>query len=61
MARLGEQVTQAFVDRGLDPVTAAVVAATAVGIAQVSITRWREADNGVPLADLLRADLDARR
>lgn len=58
MARLGEQVTQGFVDRGLAPVTAAVVASAAVGVARVSISRWLEAEDDTPLADLLLADLD---
>jgi AcrR family transcriptional regulator len=53
MALLTDAVAAAFRARGVDDLSAAVVAQTAVGIVQVSLRRWIESDGETLLADLM--------
>jgi AcrR family transcriptional regulator len=57
MQRIGERLVAAFVERGADPLTAAVVAETGVALTRVGVARWLEADDDVPLAEHLRITL----
>jgi AcrR family transcriptional regulator len=58
MARVVDAIASAFRDRGVDDLTASVVAETAVGVVKVSLRRWLDADER-DLSDLLAESMDA--
>jgi AcrR family transcriptional regulator len=55
---LVDALAQAFRHRGLDDVTAAVVAETAVGLVKVSLGRWIESDGQEPLHSIMADSLN---
>jgi AcrR family transcriptional regulator len=58
MEQLVDALAQAFRHRGLDDVTAAVVAETAVGLVKVSLGRWIESDGQEPLHSIMADSLN---
>jgi AcrR family transcriptional regulator len=59
MERLVDAIAEAFRGRGVDDLTAAVTAETAVGVVKVALRRWVESDGREPLRTIL-ADALAR-
>jgi AcrR family transcriptional regulator len=59
MERLVDAIAEAFRERGVDDLTAAVTAETAVGVVKVALRRWIESDGREPLRPIL-ADALAR-
>ena len=59
MEAVVDSVTTAFRARGVDPLTASVVAETAVGLVKVSLRRWLTTQPEQPLRELLHASLEA--
>ncbi|MHA3703151.1 TetR family transcriptional regulator [Jatrophihabitans sp. YIM 134969] len=59
MEAVVDSVTAAFRARGVDPLTAAVVAETAIALVKVSLRRWLSVEPEQPLRELLDASLDA--
>jgi AcrR family transcriptional regulator len=57
MEELVDAIRQAFEDRGVTAVTAAVVAETAVGLVKVSLSRWIESDGREPLQTVMADSL----
>jgi len=57
MERLVDAIAEAFRIRGIDDLTAAVVAETAVGVVKVSLRRWIESDGREPLRALMTDSL----
>lgn len=53
METLVDAIAKAFRQRGVDDLTADVVAETAVGVVKVSLRRWVASDGGMPLASIL--------
>jgi hypothetical protein len=53
MERLIDAIADAFRRRGVDDLTAAVVAETAVGVVKVALRRWIESDGDEPLLAVL--------
>ncbi|RFA18993.1 TetR/AcrR family transcriptional regulator [Subtercola boreus] len=60
-AALSDAIQQSFRDRGVDDLTAALVAHTTVTVFSVSIGRWMSLGGETPLPDLLRETLDSLR
>jgi AcrR family transcriptional regulator len=58
MEQLVEAIAQAFRHRGIDEVTAAVVAETAVGLVKVSLGRWIDSDGQEPLHTVMAVSLN---
>ncbi len=60
MEAVVDAVAGAFRERGVEALTAAVVAETAVGVVKVSLRRWLDAgtDADVPLREILLASLE---
>ena len=57
MERLVDAIAAAFRSRGVDDLTAAAVAETAVGVVKIALRRWLESEGEVPLADLMAETL----
>jgi AcrR family transcriptional regulator len=57
MEQLVDAIAQAFRHRGVDEVTAAVVAETAVGLVKVSLGRWIDSDGEEPLRAIMTDSL----
>jgi AcrR family transcriptional regulator len=57
MERLVDAIAEAFRIRGIDDLTAAVVAETAVGVVKVALRRWIESDGREPLRTLITDSL----
>ena len=57
MERLVDAIAEAFRRRGVDDLTAAVVAETAVGVVKVALRRWIESDGDEPLLAVLTDSL----
>jgi AcrR family transcriptional regulator len=57
MERLVDAIAEAFRSRGVDDLTAAVVAETAVGVVKVALRRWIESAGEVPLLAIMTDSL----
>jgi len=57
MERLVEAIAAAFRERGIDDLTAAVVAETTVGVVKVALRRWIESDGREPLQAIMSDSL----
>ena len=57
MERLVDAIAEAFRSRGVDDLTAAVVAETAVGVVKVALRRWIESDGREPLQTVMTDSL----
>ena len=57
MERLVDAIAEAFRRRGVDDLTAAVVAETAVGVVKVALRRWIESDGQEPLLAVMTDSL----
>ena len=57
MERLVNAIAEAFRLRGVDDLTAAVVAETAVGVVKVALRRWIESDGREPLRTIMTDSL----
>ncbi len=57
METLVDAIAEAFRRRGVDDLTAAVVAETAVGVVKVALRRWIESDGRVPLRTVMADSL----
>jgi AcrR family transcriptional regulator len=53
MESLVNAITEAFCQRGTDPITAAVIAETAVGVVKVALRRWIDSDGRHPLNEIM--------
>ena len=53
MERLVDAIAEAFRQRGLDDLTAAVVAETMVGVVKVALRRWISSDGREPLVKMM--------
>jgi AcrR family transcriptional regulator len=53
MERLVDSIAEALQDRGVEDLTAAVVAATAVGIVKVALRQWIDSDGREPLRSII--------
>jgi AcrR family transcriptional regulator len=58
-AALSEAIRAGFVGRGVDPVTAALVAETCVTLLYVSLDEWLDRDDAVGLFSIILTNLDA--
>jgi AcrR family transcriptional regulator len=61
METLVEAIADAFCQRGVDELTAAVVAETSVGIVKVALRRWMESCGSEQLPDLMTRSLQTLR
>ena len=61
MESLVGAITDAFGQRGVDPLTAAIVAETAVMVVKVSLRGWIGSDGRTPLHDVMTDTLDRLR
>ncbi|MET0695745.1 MAG: helix-turn-helix domain-containing protein [Propionibacteriaceae bacterium] len=61
LSALSEAISRGFQDRGVDRLTAALVAQVTVTVFSVSIGRWLAADGETPLPELLHDTLAALR
>lgn len=59
MERLTDAITDAFRQRGVDDLTAAVVAEMSVGVVRTSLRRWLESDGATDLGAVMAASLAA--
>ncbi|GMA87236.1 TetR family transcriptional regulator [Angustibacter aerolatus] len=57
MEALVEAIASAFRDRGVEPLTAAVVAETVVGVVKVALRRWIDSGGAEPLAGTMQTAL----
>ena len=57
METLVDAIAEAFRGRGVDDLTAAVVAETAVGVVKVALRRWIESDGKEPLRTVMTDSL----
>ena len=57
MERLVDAIAEAFRRRGVDDLTAAVVAETAVGVVKVALRRWIDSDGQEPLLAVMTDSL----
>ncbi|MET0864003.1 MAG: helix-turn-helix domain-containing protein [Nakamurella sp.] len=58
MERLVDAIAEAFRSRGIDDLTAAVVAETAVGVVKVALRRWVDSNGREPLSTIMATSLD---